>query len=453
MNRIMQWPIVSCLGLALAGCDLDIPNFNDPGLIELRTDPTAARVSAVATGLLIGTRSRYASANGYVSLLGILGRESYNLNIDSDPRFVTELLEGPLDPGSPAFGGNAWEFPYSNLWASNVLLDVLPDASEVSDEDKEGVRGFAKTIQVLDFLVVINSRDENGAPIELSTTDVNDLGPIRCKDAVFAHMVNLLEEARGHLENAGETFLFPLSGGFSGFDTPATFLRFNRALLARVEVYRGNFDEALPALDDSFIVRDATQLDLGVFHAFSGGSGDTTNALLNPNIVAHPAVRARAETSTVTGMIDARVTRKLVKLDEPVEAVGLSSDDDFAMYDNIASPLPIIRNEELLLLRAEAHIGLSNTASAAADINFIREVSGNLPRLPVAQAGTLDELLKQKRYSLLFEAGHRWIDMRRYGRLDALLDEDQRDDFTVAERFPIPLPEQLARGGAITCEP
>ena len=32
----------------------------------------------------------------------------------------------------------------------------------------------------------------------------------------------------------------------------------------------------------------------------------------------------------------------------------------------------------------------------------------------------IDEVLNQRRYSLVLEGGHRWFDMRRYGRLATL---------------------------------
>ncbi|HSM17091.1 MAG TPA: hypothetical protein VK845_08885, partial [Gemmatimonadales bacterium] len=55
----------------------------------------------------------------------------------------------------------------------------------------------------------------------------------------------------------------------------------------------------------------------------------------------------------------------------------------------------------------------------------------------------LDELLYNKRYSLLFEGGHRWIDLRRYGKLGEL----PRDlpTHTVFDRYPFPIAECDAR--------
>ena len=54
------------------------------------------------------------------------------------------------------------------------------------------------------------------------------------------------------------------------------------------------------------------------------------------------------------------------------------------------------------------------------------------------EAALIDELLKQRRYSLYAE-GHRWIDVRRYDRLNTLPLERPNDD--VWSSFPIPLNE------------
>ncbi|HET9990718.1 MAG TPA: hypothetical protein VFQ65_19445, partial [Kofleriaceae bacterium] len=94
------------LCVAVAGCNLDIGDLNNPSLDDLQNHPTAALVEAAATGLLIGNRVNVATEVGYVNQLGILGRESYNFD-QADPRYITELLQSPLAAGSP-FGGAFW---------------------------------------------------------------------------------------------------------------------------------------------------------------------------------------------------------------------------------------------------------------------------------------------------------------------------------------------------------
>jgi hypothetical protein len=46
-----------------------------------------------------------------------------------------------------------------------------------------------------------------------------------------------------------------------------------------------------------------------------------------------------------------------------------------------------------------------------------------------------DEMLQQRRYSLFFE-GHRWIDLRRYNKIDELPVDRAGDDRWTA--FPLP---------------
>ena len=425
----------------LAGCESDVGDLNNPQLGDLQSNPTAAAAASVATGLLVGTRKYIAPRNGYVSLLGVLGRESYDLD-NGDPRFVTELLFATnLDPGTPAIGGNLWTQPYANIRNANILLAALPKVPvlTLSDADKEATRGFAKTIQSLDFLQVINTRDTNGAPIQVDLP-VGQLAPIVSKAEVFARIAELLDEAQTHLGAAGAKFPFPLSRGFTGFDTPATFLKFNRALKARVEVYRGDFASALTALQASFLDDGpASDLKLGVYHSFSTASGDITNGLDDPLIYAHPSIKTDAEEKS-PGVLDDRYTSK-IKTVTPKTLQGVTSDLAFTIYDKPDTSVPIIRNEELILLRAEANIQ-SNIGAAITDINYIRRRSGGLQDNTGLNTGNiLDELLKQKRYSLLFEGGHRWIDMRRYGKLSAL----QEPGTVVHSAFPIPLAEQDAR--------
>src|SRR5207245_629948 len=97
-------------------------------------------------------------------------------------------------------------------------------------------------------------------------------------------------------------------------------------------------------------------------------------------------------------------------------------------------------NEELVLLRAEANLGLGNRATALADINFIRTNSGGLA--PIADSGNpglLNELLYNKRYSLWFEWGHVWLDMRHYGKIAQI--PRYLPNFLLFDVLPFPLRE------------
>lgn len=438
----MKKMLALCLGALVVGAcgDLNVPDLNNPSLELLQTAPTRSAVSSAATGLLIGHRVDVASSNGYVVMLGILGREAYNFDA-ADPRYITEMLAAPqLDPGSPRFGGNFWQQPYANIRNANLVLSAVEKVAGMSDAEKEATRGFAKTIQALDFMVLINTRDTNGLAVDVSGP-ITELGPIVTREEGFAHVVRLLDQAKAHLQAGGDAFPFALSSGFKGFDTPATFLKFNRAVKARVDVYQRDWNQALADLNESFLDVNAP-LSLGVYHVFGTGSGDTLSGLINPNIYVHPSIVTGAEKKP-NNDLDDRVTRKVHAV-KPRTVQDLTSSYMFSLYPTNTTPVPIIRNEELILLRAEANIGLGNLAPAIDDINFIRVNSGGLPpRTDLTADNIIDELLKQREYSLLFEGGHRWIDARRYGRLDQL----PRDlpTHSIHARFPIPVQETDAR--------
>jgi hypothetical protein len=437
---------------ALCACsELTVPDYNNTSLDDLLTNPTPTKVAQAAQGLLVGTRTMMGPQNGYISLLGILGRESYNFDA-ADPRFITEMLIGPLDGGSPAFGGNLFGQPYLNIRNANTLLAAVGETPGMAASDIEAVRGFAKTIQALDYLNAINARDDLGLPIATGGDPRETPAPISSKPEVFAHIVQLLEEGKTHLEASGPTFPFALSPGFAGFDDPASFIQFNRAIKARVDAYMGNHSAVLTSLSESFLDVNAP-LDLGAYHTYSTGSGDLQNLLFDPTgraILAHPSIVTDAQTQP-GGAPDARLTTKVAtRPDGPRTVQDITSDVVFTIYNSNTAPIPIIRNEELILLRAEARLFTNDIPGAISDLNVVRARSGGLGNYagPATQQAVLDELLYNRRYSLLFEGGHRWIDARRFGLLGTL--PLALSTHTVQPRFPFPEAECLARVPAPT---
>jgi len=437
--------------LLISACkDLVVPDYNDSSIDDLINNPTPTKVAQAAQGLLVGTRVGIAEQNGYVSLLGILGRESYNFD-PADPRFITEMLIGPLDGGSPAFGGNLFADPYRDIRNANNLLAAVGKVAELTDVQKSAVRGFAETIQALDYLNVINTRDDLGAPLDVNIEPTAAPAPILSKAEIFAAISTLLDQGLTDLTAGGTAFPFTLSPGFADFNTPTTFSRFNRALKARVEAYRTNYAAALTALTGSFLSTTAP-LTLGAYHSYSTGSGDSPNALYDPAgraILAHPSIETDAERQP-SGALDARVLAKVAHLPDVHTVQGISSDLVFTIYNSPSASLPIIRNEELILLRAEARYFTGDQAGALTDINFIRTNSGGLaPRGPfTSNADFIAELVKQRRYSLLFEGGHRWIDARRFNMLSTL--PKALPTHNIFSRFPFPEAECLARVPAPT---
>ena len=86
----------------------------------------------------------------------------------------------------------------------------------------------------------------------------------------------------------------------------------------------------------------------------------------------------------------------------------------------------MIRNEELILIYAEAQA--RQGGDAVTPINTIRNIWGVGDYTGADDTDSLiDEILFQRRYSLWLE-GHRWVDMRRLGRLNEI---DTREGGTI----------------------
>jgi hypothetical protein len=431
-------------------CNYDISNPNSPDVIG--SNPSAAQVGAAVNGILIATRQDVAdwALDG-----AIFGREAYRID-PADPRFVQEMMQGPLDPGSRAFGGDHWLEEYSAIRSANDLLAVIGTATALSPEQQSAVSGFAHTFQAYNFILILDSHTQDQIPIDVGTDASAPPAPFVTNAEAWNHVIALLEQ--GATELVGTAFPFTLPAGFTGFNTPATFLQFNRALRARVAVYRGDFANALTFLGQSFL-NTALPLSTGVYMDFGTGPGDVANPLAVSDQTSenfgHPSLRTQAQLQT-GGALDQRFLSKLVT--RPSRSGGttnttpiqqISSDLGWIRYPSPSSPIPLIKNEELILLRAEANIGLTNLGAAVPDIDLVRTTSGALPAYSgiVDQPSLTTELLYNKRYSLMYEGAHSWIDYRRYGLTAALqsFDRPGPPPDVIFPTLPIPTAELQPR--------
>lgn len=411
--------------LTYMGCET--LTFNNPNAPSL----DSASIQTLATGVETDMRN---GLRFYVEATMTLGREGYFFE-PADPRFTGELLFGPIDAGG-FLSQTPWTTRYRVIATCNELLNRAPD---LTSEAQAGVEGYARTMRAYNLLMVLNYVDEDAQGRALRLNFDGDLSvPFASKTEAFDFIENDLNGANTALGSAGNSFPFQLSSGFAGFDTPATFSQFNRALAARVAVYRGNFSAALTALQASFMNPGGDLLN-GVNHVFSTASGDQSNP--NFEVVDGASVKLHAhqtfETDAEPG--DLRFSSKTFKRAQVDVFDGLSSDLAAVLATTNVSPYPIIRNEELILLSAEANVGLGNFGAAEADMNIVRAAAGlaDYPAGSTTAANGLDRVLHEKRYSL-FGEGHRWVDMRRYGRLgDLPIDRPARGDRVIA-RMEIP---------------
>jgi hypothetical protein len=81
----------------------------------------------------------------------------------------------------------------------------------------------------------------------------------------------------------------------------------------------------------------------------------------------------------------------------------------------------LFRLSEQYLIRAEARAQQNNLAGAQSDLNTIRTRAGLAPTTATTQADLLTATYNERQVELFTEFGHRWFDLKRTGRIDAVM--------------------------------
>ena len=424
------------------GCDIEEQvNPNAPAVENIAEDATKTDLNNLVTGVLARMRNSYPI---YATATGTITRDLYLF--DADPRNTTDLIgtDGDLDNDSFYTTAN-WINRYRTIKNCNILLESLPDADEsVTAAEKAGYSGFAKTMIAHQFLVLWGAYFDSG--IRLDVADPDDFGPlVTDQTQVLQFVRDLLDEANGEL--SGSEFSMVFTSGFTGFDTPATFSEFNRALAARAALYAGDNAAALTHLDNSFFDL-AGDISEGPKMIYSTTGGDLLNDLFKTPGQNGNQIFASDTWINEAQAGDLRVQNKVTRRAAPFTKSGITVNYETNLYATSTTPIDIIRNEELWLIYAEANIG-TNNINALAGINAVRSAAGLADLVGTV---TVDDVLLERRYSLWGEA-HRMVDLRRTGNLNATFVTFDNVTTTDADgnvipatqkifnQFPVPLDE------------
>ena len=457
-------------GLALAAGCVDktiVAPENAPTVDALEGALTSAGVQTLALGVLAADRALVRGDLTYMTLTAIYARDAYRID-PNEPRYVSETLGGQPDPGSFA-GSGGWTNGFVAIRAANSLLAALPGALETqtSAAEKNVTAGLVQTIKALDYYRVLELRDTIGVPIQAASVD--SVTPISCKKDVMTYIAAVLDSGLASLTAAGTTQLpFAPPSGFTAFGrnyrTPANLILLNRGLKGKVDLYRGLQRPTPTAGALTAAIAELTQALGGAAPGAVPASSFPTGAYVtfvptgtegaaNPLADARVGLNPRARAALQTG--DTRLAKIITRpgTDPNLAGQGLSTTLTYVgtpvSATNQSRPVAILRDEELVLLRAQAYIETNQLANATADLNSVRTAYGLTPYAVFAdQASARDALLYEKRFSLLFEGPQRLVDLRAYGRLKAPFTPAELPTDPFNSAFPIPKTESDARGGA-----
>ena len=452
------------LALAAAcGDPTSVPNLNSTPASLISGGLTPSTLQLLTTGVVNNDRGNVSFR--YLVFGETLGRDIYNID-PAESRFITNLVGSRISTTN-FIGAGAWGGFYTNILTIKTALSNLtqkPLTDSLSAQQIAITRGFLNTYRALELYDVWALRGSNGIvfPTAGLTPDQTQ-GPILCQSSALAQISAILDSAYTDLSSApaGTALPITLPAGFSSngnFTTSDGFATFNRAVRGRADLYRAiingdatAYQSALTALNASFLTTG--DLTTGIYYTYNTAPNEQANPLAVNTIVLTPAVGD----SIMAG--DKRIS-KIVNLspDTVRSPVGVFSTytSPLASTANQTGSIPLLRDAELVLLRAQAEIGLGQLAAATADINVVRTTEGGLAPYPTftdAQSA-INAVLYEKRYSLLLTGVQRVVDLRAYGRLGANGSKyfaKARSNDAFLSQLPIPGGESDARNGVIAC--
>jgi hypothetical protein len=429
-NRLSTYVIAAALAGGLSSCGFfktdQIIDPNNISVASFINNPTRDQVNLLAVGVQAVPRQ------GYLDMIRItasVGREGF-YSASTDNRYFTELL----GTQAAAYGGatdpngifNTYYTSFSSARRDAEFFNLAcQSSSALSAAEKSGAKGFARTIQGWVMLTLLNMQYKNG--IRSGFTDLNSpndlLKPLKFTDYASGLdlVISTLNEGATSLDAAGSAFSFAsaFTSGWAGFTTPAAMKQVNRAFAARAYMYKQDWASMNTALSQSFLSLTGN-LNTGPQLNFANAQNDIANSLFqNPDGNGAPYVLFD-ETVTSAESGDLRIANKTRKRTSARSSGGIISNYEIKLYATNASPISIIRNEELVLMSAEAKAQTGDLAGATAAINVVRTAAGlKAYSGAAAKDALIAEVLNQRRYSLLFE-GHRWFDARRYSLFGTL---------------------------------
>lgn len=481
----------------MACADSPVPYFDAPTGVPNST----TGIQNAVTGLFSGMRT---DSYLYAYLSAGYGRDLFYFITAAPPVLTIPSGLVPLAPGDFSFN-DTWDDEYLQIKQANSILTALTTVSGYTPAQTAAIQGVVQTAKALEFMFLAETRDTLGIP--LYSMDGNPSSPPYCNKDVWQYIVALLDSAEGDLNTAG-TIALPvnLPPGFLAVSSQAapsttlgSFASLNRALAGKAGLEyayaiarnspgthptptsAGSPDAGALTRADSALTASALYNPsviappvAGPFQAnpyivyynFSGAAGDKQNQIFTAYYNYNTTWDFQSSVDTAH---DLRWINKFTPDPNPVQVAqyaGISSAKNYVPYSSVSAPIPIVRAEELALVRAQIQLGLGNYGAAITLINQVHMQAGGYGSgLSIAPTYTAvrDSLLAEQRISTVFEmSGDRMIALRMY-HLEAVDDTTWQatgpgpDAVVDAANghptdyhttiTPIPVPEYTQRGG------
>lgn len=352
-----------------------------------------------------------------------------------------------------------WNSAYKQLYNVNSLLEGINDNIYLPEETKSRIKGEAKFLRAFIYYYLVHLYDE--VPLVL-TTDYHINQSLACTSVgeVYTQIQKDLEQALIYLP---EDYIHSEGQHIR----PTKYSAYT--LLARLALWKEDYTQAinyankviesrkyeLLALDEIFKANSVEGIWQLVPVVPRSGASEGAIYILENN----PATQNSASTQSLTedflSVWEANDLRYQ-------NWIGVYTEGDDNFYYPFKYKIKsggdteeysmVMRFAELYLIRSEAYAKSSNPELALDDLNIIRNRAG-LPNWVTADITNIEQMvLEERRRELFSEWGHRWLDLRRFGKIDEILGQKKPTWQPRAKLLPIP-EQDISRNPFLTQNP
>lgn len=436
---------VHCMGLIsiamLSSCEqfVEVPlpdsQLSAVAVFENTTIANAAVANIYATirdgGMLSGTSEGLSSQLGHYTDELIF----YGNSTDNTMNYYNNALLPSLSSISAT-----WNKSYSQIYATNTIIEGLEKSTTISNLNKEQLTGEALFIRALIHSYLAGIYGE--IPYVATTNHLQNSKVHRMSvSQVYDKCIEDLEQAITMLPNE-----------YVSADRSRANKSVALALLSRLNLNIGNWTYAIEFATDliedtqhyaieenpaNVFLKESTST---IWHLVTSSSQRNTDEALTVIFDAGPppftALNSKLIESFESG--DLRKVHWTKEVTDGITTWYHSYKYKAKGDAGTAVEYPVVfRLEEQYLIRAEAYTRQGELEKALQDLNWIRNRAG-LPNSTATSAPeVLTAILKELRIEFFTEYGHRFFDLKRYGLLDSIL--SVKTGWNTSDNlFPIP---------------
>lgn len=336
-------------------------------------------------------------------------------------------------------GAEYWAPFYNYIFDCNAAIEGLNDANALTPAVRTQLLGEAKFMRAFFYFYLVNLFGD--VPLVTTTNwQTNSQLPRAAKNQVYQQIISDLKDAQGLLS---DNYV-----ALDAIHSTTERVRPNKwaatALLARVYLYTGDWSDA--QTQASNIINNSSLYSLTTLNNTFLMNSNEAIWQLQPIQQGWNTQDARTFIIPATGPSDVSgpngypvyLSPMLLNSFEPgdqrltnwVGSVTVTGTTYYFPYKYksvtqgaaLTEYLMVFRLGEQYLIRAEAEAQLNQGSSASADLNIIRNRAGlsNYAGL-TDKASLLSVIAHERQVELFTEWGHRWLDLKRTGNVDAVM--------------------------------